>query len=415
MDGKVMTPGSPVNRNLLFSAPVIVATLGYFIDVYDLLLFNIVRVPSLKTLGLSDAQVSVSGAYIYNWQQAGLLIGGFLWGVLGDRLGRKSVLFASILTYSIANILCGFVKDVETYSLLRFVAGIGLAGELGAGITLIAEILPKEIRGLGAALVAGVGLAGAIAAYFTVSLTDWRSAYFIGGGMGIILLALRLRVLESHLFTRAAQANGKRGQWWTLLTRKDRLVRYLRCMGIALPTYLVIGIYATFGNEIAEALGITGVAAASCVLYTYIGIVSGDLFSGVLSHWLRSRRKAIGAMMGTTLLVTAILLSGWLQTAGQLYACYAVLGFSIGYIAMFLTTTAEQFGTDLRATVTTSVANNVRATVLITLPAFQLLKPYTGTVQAAALIGAACFAVAFISLLKMEETFGKNLDFREGE
>ncbi len=410
-----MTPGSPVNRNLLFSAPVIVATLGYFIDVYDLLLFNIVRVPSLKTLGLSDAQVSVSGAYIYNWQQAGLLIGGFLWGVLGDRLGRKSVLFASILTYSIANILCGFVKDVETYSLLRFVAGIGLAGELGAGITLIAEILPKEIRGLGAALVAGVGLAGAIAAYFTVSLTDWRSAYFIGGGMGIILLALRLRVLESHLFTRAAQADGKRGQWWTLLTRKDRLVRYLRCMGIALPTYLVIGIYATFGNEIAEALGITGVAAASCVLYTYIGIVSGDLFSGVLSHWLRSRRKAIGAMMGTTLLVTAILLSGWLQTAGQLYACYAVLGFSIGYIAMFLTTTAEQFGTDLRATVTTSVANNVRATVLITLPVFQLLKPYTGTVQAAALIGTACFAVAFISLLKMEETFGKNLDFREGE
>lgn len=415
MDGKVTIQDNPVSRNLLFSAPVIVATLGYFIDVYDLLLFNIVRVPSLKTLGLSDVQVSISGAYIYNWQQAGLLIGGFLWGVLGDRLGRKSVLFASILTYSIANIFCGFVQDVETYSLLRFVAGIGLAGELGAGITLIAEILPKEIRGLGAALVAGIGLAGAIAAYFTVSLTDWRNAYFIGGGMGIILLALRLRVLESYLFTSAAQAGGKRGQWWTLLTRKDRLGRYLRCMGIALPTYLVIGIYATFGNEIAEALGITGVAAASCVLYTYIGIVSGDLFSGVLSHWLRSRRKAIGAMMGTTLLVAAVLLSGLLQTAAQLYACYAVLGFSIGYIAMFLTTTAEQFGTDLRATVTTSVANNVRATVLITLPAFQFLKPYTGTLQAAALIGAACFAVAFASLLKMEETFGKNLDFREGE
>ncbi len=409
------TISTSAGRNLLFSAPVIVAALGYFIDVYDLLLFNIVRVPSLKALGLSDGQVSLSGAHIYNWQQAGLLIGGFLWGVLGDRLGRRSVLFASILTYSIANILCGFVKDVETYSLLRFVAGIGLAGELGAGITLIAEILPKEIRGLGAAVVAGVGLAGAIAAYFTVSLTDWRSAYFVGGGMGIILLALRLRVLESYLFTRAAEMSGQRGQWWTLLTRKDRLSRYLRCMGIALPTYLVIGIYATFGNEIADALGITGVAAASCVLYTYIGIVSGDLFSGFLSHWLRSRRKAIGAMMGVTLLVAAVLLSGWLQTAGQLYACYTVLGFSIGYIAMFLTTTAEQFGTDLRATVTTSVANNVRATVLITLPAFQFLKPYTGTLQAAALIGAVCFAVAFASLLKMEETFGKNLDFREGE
>lgn len=191
------------------------------------------------------------------------------------------------------------------------------------------------------------------------------------------------------------------------------MFRYLRCMGIALPTYLVIGIYATFGNEIADALGITGVVAATCVLYTYIGIVSGDIFSGVLSQWLGSRRKAIGYMLLATLLITLVLLSGWLQTAAQLYFCYTLLGFSIGYIAMFLTTTAEQFGTNLRATVTTSVANNVRATVLVTLPAFQFLKPFTGTLSAAALVGAFCFLLAFVSLFAMEETFGKNLDFEE--
>lgn len=409
----ILASAPSADRRLLFSAPVIVAALGYFIDVYDLLLFNIVRVPSLKDLGLSDAEVSSVGAKIYNWQQAGLLLGGFLWGVLGDRLGRRSVLFASILTYSLANLCCGFVNGVDTYAMLRFVAGIGLAGELGAGITLIAEILPKELRGLGASIVAGVGLAGAIAAYFCVSLTNWRYAYFIGGGMGIFLLILRLQVLESDLFKKATESKRARGQWWTLLTHKGRLIRYLRCMGIALPTYLVIGIYATFGNEIGDALGIPGVVAASCVLYTYFGIVAGDLFSGVLSQQLRSRRLAIGYMMATTLLVSAVLLSGWLKTASQLYACYAILGFSIGYIAMFLTTTAEQFGTNLRATVTTSVANNVRATVLLTLPAFQLLKPIWGTLPAAAVIGLGCFLFAMLSLWKMEETFGKNLDFEE--
>lgn len=404
---------SAENRTLLFSAPVIVSALGYFVDVYDLLLFNIVRVPSLKDLGLTGQELSLAGAFIYNWQQAGLLVGGFLWGVLGDRMGRKSVLFASILTYSIANILCGFVGSVENYALLRFVAGVGLAGELGAGITLIAEILPKELRGLGAGIVAGVGLGGAIAAYFTVSLTDWRYAYFIGGGMGILLLGLRLKVLESALFDQAQLKVKSRGQWWTLFTKRDRLVRYLRCMGIALPTYLIIGIYATFGNEIAEALGVPGVTAASCVLYTYIGIVSGDLFSGVLSQWLQSRKKAIGYMMGATFVVSIFLLSGWLTSATQLYICYGILGFSIGYIAMFLTTTAEQFGTDLRATATTSVANNVRATVLITLPVFQYFKPQIGTITAAAVVGVLCFALALLSLVKMEETFGKNLDFEE--
>lgn len=404
---------SAPNLNLLWSAPVVVAALGYFVDVYDLLLFNIVRVPSLRDLGFEDGEISRYGAYIYNWQQAGLLLGGFFWGILGDRLGRRSVLFGSILTYSVANILCGFVEGVDSYSLLRFIAGLGLAGELGAGITLIAEILPKELRGLGTTLVAGVGLAGAIAAYFAVSLTDWRYAYFTGGGMGVVLLALRLKVLESHLFSKAATA--QRARWWTLFTHRGRLVRYLRCMGIALPTYLVIGIYATFGNEIGQALGIPDVVAATCVLYTYIGIVSGDLFSGVFSQWLKSRRKAIGLMMGSTLLVVTVLLSGLLTTATQLYVCYGILGFSIGYIAMFLTTTAEQFGTDLRATVTTSVANNVRATVLITLPAFQFLKPHTGTLGAAGVVGAVCFLLALLSLLKMEETFGKDLDFREAD
>jgi len=397
----------------LYSLPVIVAALGYFVDVYDLLLFNIVRVPSLTDLGLNEEQVSIIGARVYNWQQAGLLIGGFFWGILGDKLGRRSVLFGSIITYSIANLLCGFTYSIEFYIVLRFLAGLGLAGELGAGITLIAEILPKELRGYGAAVVAGVGLAGAIAAFFTVSLFDWRNAYFIGGGMGLALLFMRFNVLESYLFTQNAQLSAKRGSLWILFSDKSRVLRYLRCMGIAFPTYLIIGIYATFGNEIAAALGIHGVTAGDCILFTYLGIVTGDLLSGVISQLLKSRRKAIAIMIGMTALGTAALLSGIIKTPEALYASYTWLGFSIGYIAMFLTTTAEQFGTNLRATVTTSIANNVRATTLITLPVFQLLKPNLGTLNSALIVGIVCFLVALISLWNMEETFNKDLDFLE--
>lgn len=401
------------NLRVVFSLPVIVAALGYFVDVYDLLLFNIVRVPSLKDLGLTESEISLSGARIYNWQQAGLLIGGFFWGIWGDKLGRRSVLFGSILTYSLANLACGFTESVDYYIVLRFIAGLGLAGELGAGITLIAEILPKNLRGYGTALVAGVGLAGAIAAYFTVSLTDWRWAYKIGGGMGLVLLLLRFNVLESYLFDKVNHADVKRGGLRFLFGNRVRLLRYLRCMGIALPTYVVIGIYATFGNEIANALQIPDVQAGQCVLYTYIGVVTGDLFSGILSQWLRSRKMAIGSMIVMTAIGSLLLLSGLIRSAEQLYICYAFLGFSIGYIAMFLTTTAEQFGTNLRATVTTSVANNVRATVLITLPLYQALKPGLGVLQSACIVGVACFLIAAYALWGMEETYGKDLDYVE--
>jgi MFS family permease len=411
----VASAAHPAKISAVFSLPVIVVSLGYFVDVYDLLLFNIVRVPSLKALGLSEEQISVTGAHIYNWQQAGLLIGGFLWGILGDKLGRRSVLFGSILTYSLANIACGFTHNIEIYALLRFIAGFGLAGELGAGITLIAEILPKELRGYGASVVASVGLAGAIAAFFAVKLTDWRTAYFIGGGMGLMLLVLRVNVLESTLFNLSTQ---KRGPgvvpWWKIFTSGTRLIKYIRCMGIGLPTYMVIGIYATFGNEFARALGILeDVQAGTCVLYTYIGVVTGDFFSGILSQWMKSRRGAILLMMAMTLAGAVYLLYGGIKTATVLYICYTWLGFSIGYIAMFLTTTAEQFGTNLRATVTTSVANNVRATVLLTLPFFQFLKPEWGVLHAGAVVGAICFLLAALSLWRMEETYGKDLDYEE--
>lgn len=405
---------APVSLRPLFALPVIVAALGYFVDVYDLLLFNIVRVPSLKDLGLSEADTSLIGGRILNFQQAGLLIGGIFWGVLGDKRGRLSVLFGSIVTYSLANIACGFVRDPQVYALLRFVAGLGLAGELGAGITLVSEILPKELRGYGSSLVASVGLLGAVVAYFTVTLFDWRTTYFIGGGLGLGLLVLRVSVLESGMFKRVQQTGIARGNFWALFRGRQQILRYFRCMGIALPTYLIIGILATFSNEFGKAVGVQeAIQPGRAVMFTYIGIVVGDLFSGILSQWLQSRRKAVGLMIGMTLFFVAIYLFGGITSARVFYGVCLAMGFSIGYIAMFLTITAESFGTNLRATATTSVANNVRATTLLTIPMFQAMKPAIGVLGAGAVVALVCFGLGFWSLATIEETFGKELDYAE--
>lgn len=402
------------NRPSLFSLPVIVASLGYLVDVYDLVIFSIVRVPSLKEMGLTEAEISRLGGSILNWQQAGLLLGGILWGVLGDKRGRLSVLFGSIITYSLANVACGFVQDPGMYAALRFVAGIGLAGELGAGITLVSEILPKQLRGYGTSLVAGVGLFGAVVAYLTQQLFDWRTAYFIGGGLGLGLLLLRVSVFESGMYLQIKDKSVERGNFLSIFTSRRRLTVYLRCMGLAVPTYFVIGILATFGNEFGQALGIVEpIVAGKAVMYTYIGMVIGDLGSGPLSQWLRSRRKAIGWLMALNAVLVVVYLFGNITTASGFYAVCLALGISIGYIALFLTVSAEHFGTNLRATATTSIANNVRATTLLTIPLFQALKPSLSVIGAGAIVGLLCFLISFWSLARIDETYGKDLDYTE--
>lgn len=404
----------PISYRALFSLPVVVAALGYFVDVYDLLVFNIVRVPSLKDLGLSPEEVSLLGSKIYNWQQAGLLVGGILWGILADKRGRLSVLFGSIITYSIANILCGFVQSPDVYALLRFVAGVGLAGELGAGLTLVAEILPQKLRGYGSSIVASVGLLGAVVAFLTNNLFDWRTTYFVGGGLGVVLLLLRVGVIESGMFEKAKTKDRKRGSMFAFFNNGPRFWKYMRCIGVGVPTYFVIGVLATFSNEFGKALGVTpDIVAGKCVMYVFIGTVVGDMFSGVLSQWLQSRKKAIGIMTTMTLLGIAVYLYGGITKADTFYLVAGILGFSIGYIAMFLTATAESFGTNLRGTATSTVANFVRATTLLTLPLYQYFKPTLGILGSGGLVAFLCFAVAYVSLFLMQETFHKDLDYVE--
>lgn len=405
----------------LFSLPVIVAALGYFVDIYDLLLFGIVRIPSLTALGLTPEQISTIGTRILNWQMAGLLLGGILWGVLGDKRGRLSVLFGSIITYSVANIACGFVTNVTFmepttyYAYMRFIAGIGLAGELGAGITLVSEVLPKDLRAIGTSLVAGVGLLGAVVAYFTVSLFDWQTAFFVGGAMGLGLLMLRVGVIESGMFKEiSTQSHVAKGNFLSFFTNAERFGRYMRCIGIGIPTWFVIGILASFANEFGAALNVDeAIVPGLAIMWAYVGLATGDLLSGVLSQALHSRKKAIALMMAFTLLMIVFYLYGGVRSAKVFYLLCAGMGFGIGYWAMFVTVGAEQFGTNLRATAATTVPNMVRGLLIPMTLGYQYFKPSLDVINAAGVVGLIAFAIGFYSILTVPETHGKDLNYLE--
>jgi len=406
-------------KSILFSLPVVVAALGYFVDIYDLLLFGIVRIRSLESLGVD---VDSAGTLILNWQMFGLLLGGILWGVFGDKKGRLSVLFGSILVYSIANIACGFLPNypqehiVSIYAALRFVAGIGLAGELGAGITLVSESLPKEKRAIGTSVVAGFGLLGAVVANLTVELTtDWTIAYFVGGAMGLALLIFRIGVVESGVFKNIQKNHTvQKGNFFSLFTKKDRFIRYIKCIAIGLPTWFCIGILAIFGNQFAGELGIQGeISPGKCIMWAYIGISAGDFASGWISNALESRKKVIFWMLAFTLIGVIGMLSGLYQNPNIYYFFCVWLGLGTGYWAMFVTVGAEQFGTNLRSTAATTIPNMVRGMLIFMTLGFEGMKTDLGVVNAAIVVGLICFVLAFYSVLTIPETHNIDLDYLE--
>lgn len=395
------------------SLTVIVAALGYFVDIYDLLLFGIVRIPSLRDLGVPESEMLPVGLHLLNMQMAGMLIGGIIWGVLGDRRGRKSVLFGSILMYSLANIANAFVTNVDTYAILRFLAGVGLAGELGAAITLVSEVMSKESRGYGTTVVAAVGILGAVFASLIGDYFSWQTAYLVGGGMGLALLGLRAGLLESGMFEQAKAQSVRRGDFFKLFTNRARLGRYIACIAIGIPIWFVIGILITFAPEMVQELGIAGVTGSQAILWCYLGLSLGDLSSGLLSQKLKSRKKAVLFF----LLLTSGLVASYVNAAGMtlpgFYGLCFLLGVGTGYWAVFITIAAEQFGTNLRATVATTTPNFVRGSVVPITLSFQYLKPSMGVLNSALAVGTVCLVIAFIALWTLPDTYGKDLDYFE--
>ena len=405
-------------KSTVFTAAVIVAALGYFVDIYDLILFSIVRVDSLKELGVTAAaEVTNQGLFLINMQMGGMLLGGILWGVLGDKQGRLSVLFGSILLYSLANIANGFVQTVEQYAWLRLVAGIGLAGELGAGITLVSESLPKEKRGYGTMVVATVGVSGAMLAYVVGQKLGWRNAYFVGGGLGLALLVLRVSVFESGMFRQVqAQAGVARGNFLSLFTNPVRLGKYLRVLLIGVPLWFVVGILVTLAPEFGRALGLTGpVTAGLAVFWCYFGLVFGDFLSGALSQLWHSRNKALQVFLGFCAVLVGVYLFGTQGASPAVFygVCF-VLGLSVGFWALFVTVAAEQFGTNLRATVATTAPNFARGAVVGLVPAFKYLSgALGGIIPGAAVLGALTLVVAFWAVRTLPESYGKDLNYVE--
>ncbi len=393
---------------------IIVAALGYFVDIYDLILFSIVRVKSLKELGVPEADLLDVGATIMNSQMIGMLIGGILWGVLGDKRGRLSVLFGSIILYSLANIANGFVTDVTAYTIIRFIAGVGLAGELGAGITLVTENMSKEKRGYGTMIVAGVGLFGAVAAALIGGHYTWQTSYFIGGGMGLLLLLLRVGLAESGMFKNLKDTNHQRGNMLMLFNNKHRFKKYLFCILIGLPLWFIVGVLITFSPEFGKALGATSVInAGEGIMYCYIGIAIGDIVAGFLAQLFKSRKKVMLLFLLLSAGAILVYLNAQGLTPKKFIWLSLFLGFASGYWATFVTIASEQFGTNLRATVTTTVPNFIRGSLVLITISFQFFKGHVGILQSALIVGFSCVVISLLALSQLKETFNKDLDYIE--
>ncbi len=403
------------NFKSAFTLAVVVAALGYFVDIYDLLLFSIVRTRSLSDLGLTGIDLTDKGLLLINMQMAGMLLGGILFGILGDKKGRLSVLFGSILLYSVANILNGFVHDYQTYALLRFLAGIGLAGELGAGVSLVSESLPKNLRGIGTTIIASVGVSGAVLAWFIADTFTWRTAYFIGGGFGLLLLILRVSVFESGLYSKMKVSSEiPRGQFLSLFTNIHRFKRYICCIFIGIQFWFMVGILITLSPEFAKALHVNGaIQAGKAVMFCYAGLTIGDLASGLMSYYFKSRKKVLLFFLVLSSIgnLSYFFMDG--INAETFYTICFFMGLFSGYWALFVTIAAENFGTNLRATVATTVPNFVRGSLVPISALFFFLKSKTDMIHSGFIVGIMCVAISFYGIYIYKDTYSLDLDYYE--
>ncbi|OFY83062.1 MAG: MFS transporter [Bacteroidetes bacterium RIFCSPLOWO2_12_FULL_35_15] len=392
---------------------VIVAALGYFVDIYDLVLFGIVRVPSLQAIGIAPDQMKNAGVYLLNMQMVGMLLGGIVWGMLGDKKGRLSTLFLTILMYSLANIANGFVQTLDQYAVLRLIAGFGLAGELGIGITLVSEVMTKETRAWGTSIVSGIGILGATLAYLVAEL-GWREAYWIGGVLGLLLLGLRVYIHESGMFDKVKESKAKRGDFFSLFKNWKKFVKYIASIFIGIPVWFTIGILVFFSNDFANALGITGtVNPGKSIMYHYFGAALGSIVTGYISQKLKSRKKALWIAITALSFLCVWYFNAKGSSPTLFYIIIFMLGLAQGYWAVFITVASEQFGTNIRSTATTTIPNFVRGATFPMTIWWQYMTEGMGIIQSSMIVGAVVIVLAMIAVFFLEESYGKDLDYLE--
>ena len=397
-----------------FNIVVLAAGLGFFIDTFDLFLFNVYRIPSLKELGYTGEELTRMGEYLLSAQMLGMMVGGLVSGVIADKRGRVSVLFGSIVVYSLANILNGFVDDVNSYAIIRFFAGMGLAGELGAGITLVGESMSIEKRGYGTIFVATLGGLGAVTAGLAGDFLPWRSAFISAGIAGFLLLLLRMKAMETGIFHSARQAAKHKGSFFHLFKKRERAMRYIACIMMGVPIWYSVGLLITLSPELASENGLSSLKASLCFILFQCGVTVGDLSSGVLSQLLKSRKKILFAFMTIAVLSTALHFYQ-LFHASTIYVTALLIGTGCGYLSVFVTATSEHFGTNLRVTVTATVTNFMRGAVTILIPLRIWIESAFNTSLSTSLlwVGILVWIPALLAVWWMPETYGRDLDFLE--
>ena len=393
---------------------VLVAGIGFFIDAFDLFLFNVYRIPSLKDLGLTGSELTNTGEKLLSIQMAGMMLGGIITGMLADKKGRVKVLYGSILLYSLANFANAFVHDVNTYAIIRFLAGVGLAGELGSGITLVSESMSVEKRGYGTILVATLGALGAVAAGLAGTFLPWRHAFLAAGIAGGILLVLRVRSHESAMFTEAHARHERSGSLLLLFSSRKRAMKYLACILMGIPIWYSVGLLITLSPELAKDHNITNLKLSTCFILFQVGISAGDLFSGILSQLFKTRKKILLTFMSFGIIATATHFT-LIHLGMPLSLTSFLMGLGCGYLSVFVTSTAEHFGTNLRVTVAATVTNFMRGAVVLLIPLHQFIERIGGVslTTGLALTGAIVWALALTSALILPDTFGKSLAFTE--
>jgi putative MFS transporter len=407
-----------ITADKIIALTILVSALGYFVDIFDLLLFSIVRVQSLKDIGVAPADLLAVGVRVLSWQMAGLLIGGFVWGVIGDKYGRVSVLMASILLYSIGNTANGFAQTIDQYAVLRFITGLGLAGELGCGVTLASELMPKNLRGLGAAFISFIGILGAVLAYYIANTFGWREAYIAGGVLGLGLLALRANVRESGMYhsMEKKETRAVRGNMLLFFKKPALLKKYIMVILVGAPLWAVVGIFITFSPEFAKEFHMTALPDPGiAVLCCYGGMACAGLFTAALSPKLRSRKKAIFYNMLVLIIAAVLYVTVRTDSLPVFYLLCCGLGLGSAYWAMFVQVGAEQFGTNIRATAAVSIPNVVRGLVIPMTAAFKALIPALGVAMSGMTVIGVMTALALVSLALLPETFHTDLDYIEGE
>ncbi len=397
-----------------FNIVVLAAGLGFFIDTFDLFLFNVYRIPSLKELGYTGDELTRMGEYLLSAQMLGMMVGGLVSGVIADKRGRVSVLFGSIVIYSLANILNGFVDDVNSYAIIRFFAGMGLAGELGAGITLVGESMSIEKRGYGTIFVATLGGLGAVTAGLAGDFLPWRSAFISAGIAGFLLLLLRMKAMETGIFHSARQSAKHSGSFFHLFQKRERAMRYIACILMGVPIWYSVGLLITLSPELASENGLGSLKASLCFILFQCGVTVGDLSSGVLSQLFKSRKKVLFAFMIIAVLSTALHFYQ-LFHASTIYVTALLIGTGCGYLSVFVTATSEHFGTNLRVTVTATVTNFMRGAVTILIPLRMWVESAFNTSLSTSLlwVGLLVWIPALLAVWWMPETYGRNLDFIE--